>query len=178
MREVLTRLRQTLLLEREAFVWMDFNDRATGDALLLVITTGFLKFVLFYRGFRSRFITSGAIDTAISFLIGNLIQWLVLSFIAWAIVRYFIQAEGNIALYLRMTGFVHATTVLAFVVAYATNSFGLLAFLAGFAWFVVIMGRGIEYASSIDRQRATFVALGTVAALIVINVIIPVSPII
>ncbi|NHZ71050.1 MAG: hypothetical protein GWP18_05355, partial [Proteobacteria bacterium] len=33
---VLNRLMQTIRLERDAFVWMDFNDRSTGDAAILV----------------------------------------------------------------------------------------------------------------------------------------------
>ena len=36
---VFSRLLQTIKLERDAFVWMDFNDRATGDAAILVAIT-------------------------------------------------------------------------------------------------------------------------------------------
>ena len=32
---VFSRLLQTVKLQRDAFVWMDFNDRATGDAAIL-----------------------------------------------------------------------------------------------------------------------------------------------
>ena len=36
---VLNRLLQTIRFDRDAFVWMEFNDRATGDALIIVAVT-------------------------------------------------------------------------------------------------------------------------------------------
>ncbi|KAA3635637.1 MAG: hypothetical protein DWP92_10710, partial [Armatimonadetes bacterium] len=36
---VFHRLLQTVKLERDAFVWLDFNDRATGDGAILVAIT-------------------------------------------------------------------------------------------------------------------------------------------
>ena len=42
MGDVFKRLLQAIRLEREAFVWMDFNDRASGDGLILVAGTTLL----------------------------------------------------------------------------------------------------------------------------------------
>ncbi len=42
MAEALKALLKAMRLDRDAFVWMDFNDRATGDALVLVVVTRFL----------------------------------------------------------------------------------------------------------------------------------------
>ncbi len=50
MAETLRRMVETFGLKREAFVWMDLNDRATGDALILVVVTRLLILV----GFGSR----------------------------------------------------------------------------------------------------------------------------
>ncbi|MBT8213007.1 MAG: hypothetical protein KJN71_07660, partial [Acidimicrobiia bacterium] len=36
---ILRRLVQALRFDRDAFVWMDFEDRASGDAFMLVVIT-------------------------------------------------------------------------------------------------------------------------------------------
>ena len=45
MGEVLHRLLQAIRFDRDAYVWMDFNDRATGDGLILVAVTQLLLIV-------------------------------------------------------------------------------------------------------------------------------------
>jgi len=42
---VLQRFIETIRFDREAFVWMEFNDRATGDALILVVITQVLMLI-------------------------------------------------------------------------------------------------------------------------------------
>ena len=177
MGETLRRLLQALRLEREAFVWMDFNDRATGDALILVAITGLLKFAGFFGGLRS-FFNLGAWDVLLEFALSALIIWLVYSGIAWALVRFVVQGSGDHATYLRFTGFAYPTTLLALAVAYAMNGTGIVPFALGFIWFVFIVARGIEYESDLPRQRALLVAIGALAGLIVVNAIFRFSPIV
>ena len=54
MRQTMRRLLQTVRFERDAVVWMDFDDRATGDAFILVAVTRFLLFLglVGFSGFR------------------------------------------------------------------------------------------------------------------------------
>jgi len=177
MGEILKRFLQTLRLEREAFVWMDFNDRATGDAFILVAITGLLKFAGFFGGLRSLF-NLGAWDALLEFALSALIVWLLYSGIAWALVRYVVQAGGDYATYLRFTGFAYPTTLLALAAAYAMNRTGIITFALGFAWFVFIIARGIEYESDLPRERALLVAVGALAGLIVVNAIFGFSPIV
>ena len=174
---IFQRFLQTLRLEREAYVWMDFNDRATGDALVLVAITGLLKFMGFFGGLRSLF-NVGAWDLLISFALAALIQWLLYSAIAWALVRFLIQGSGDYATYLRFTGFAYPTTLLVLAFAIAMNSRGWVPFALGFVWFIFIIGRGIEYESDLPRDRALLVAVGALGGLLVVDAIFKFSPII
>lgn len=176
MGDILKRFVQTLRLEREAYVWMDFNDRATGDALILVAITGLLKFAGFFGGLGSLF-NFGAWDLLLSFALSALIQWLLYSGIAWAIVHYIVQGSGDYATYLRFTGFAYPTTLLSIGIAFAMNRTGIVPFALGFAWFIVIIGRGIEYESDLPRERAILVAAGSLLVLLVVNAIFGFSPI-
>lgn len=176
MGEILRRFLQTLRLERDAFVWMDFNDRATGDALILVAITGLLKFAGFFGGLRSLF-NFGAWDLLIQFALSALIQWLLFSGIAWALVRYVVQGSGDYATYMRFTGFAYPTTLLTIAVAVAMNSTGIVPFALGFAWFIFIIARGIEYESDLPRERALLVAVGALGGLLVVDAIFGFSPI-
>ena len=177
MGSILKRFLQTIRLEREAYVWMDLNDRATGDALILVAITGLLKFAGFFGGLRSLF-NVGAWDLLISFVLSALIQWLLFSGIAWAIVRYIVQGSGDYATYLRFTGFAYPTTLLTLGIAIAMNRTGIIPFALGFAWFIFIIARGIEYESDLPRERALLVTVGSLIGLLAIDAIFGFSPII
>lgn len=177
MGEILRRFLQTLRLEREAYVWMDFNDRATGDALILVAITGLLKFAGFYGGLRTVF-NLGAWSLLLEFALSALIVWLLYSGIAWALVRFIVQGSGDYATYLRFTGFAYPTTLLAIAVAYVMGDRGIIPFALGFGWFIFIVARGIEYESDLPRERALLVAIGALAGLIVVNAIFSFSPIV
>ena len=73
MGQVASRLLQTLRLERQAYVWMDFNDRATGDALMLVAISQVLLFAGFAGGLGSLF-NVGLWELLISFLMSVLMK--------------------------------------------------------------------------------------------------------
>jgi len=176
MGEVARRFLQAIRLERQAYVWMDFNDRATGDALVLVGLTQILMFAGFAGGLNSLFNT-GLWELLISFVLGGLVQWLLYSGIAWAIVRYVAQAGGEYATYLRFTGFAFPTTLVSLAVAIAMDSTGLIPFIAGFVWFIAIIARGIEYESDLATDRAWFVAIGALGGLLIVDAIFGFSPI-
>ena len=176
MGEVASRFLQTLRLERQAYVWMDFNDRATGDALILVAITQVLMFAGFAGGLGSLF-NVGLWQLLISFVLGGLIQWLLYSGIAWAIVRYIVQAGGEYATYLRFTGFAFPTTLVSLAVAIVLGDTGLIPFVAGFAWFLAIIARGVEYESDLPAARAWVVAIGALGGLLVVDAIFNFSPI-
>jgi hypothetical protein len=176
MGEVLKRFLQTIRLEREAFVWMSFNDRATGDALVLVGITQLLMFAGIAGGLRSVF-NIGAWDLLVALILAGLVQWLLYSAIAWALVRYVVQGSGDYATYLRFTGFAYPTTLATLAVALVIKQGGLIPFVLGFAWFIAIIARGIEYESDLPRARAWLVAVGAFGGLLLVDAILGFSPI-
>ena len=175
MGEVAKRFLQTIRLEREAYVWMDFNDRSTGDALILVAITQVLMFAGFAGGLGSVF-NIGLWDLLIRLVLAGLVQWLLYSAIAWALVRYIVQGSGQYAMYLRFTGFAFPTTLVTLAVAIIMGDTGLIPFVAGFAWFVAIVARGIEYESDVPAPRSWFVAFGALGGLLIIDAIFGISP--
>lgn len=176
MGEVASRFFQTIRLERAAYVWMDFNDRATGDALILVVITQILMFAGFAGGLGSLF-NVGLWELLISFALGGLVQWLLYSAIAWAIVHYVVQGGGEFATYLRFTGFAFPTTLISLAVAIVLGETGLVPFVAGFAWFLAIIARGVEYESDLPQGRAWVVAIGALGGLLIVDAIFNFSPI-
>lgn len=175
MAEIFKRFIQTIQLKRDAFVWMDFNDRATGDALILVALTALVSFVGLASGLLSLF-NLNFLELMIQGVLSSLIQWLLYSGIAWAIVHYGLKGHGDFSTYMRFTGFAWPTTILVVVIAFVLNRVGLLTFLLGFAWFIFIIGRGIEYASDLPRDKALLTAVGALAGLVVVNTILNLSP--
>jgi hypothetical protein len=177
MAEVFHRFLQTLQLKRDAFVWMDFNDRATGDALILVALTPLIMFIGFIGGLRS-VVNIGNWDLLIGLVLGALINWLLYAGIAWAIVRYGLKGHGEFSTYMRFTGFAWPTTVLTLLIALVLNRVGLLTYFLGFAWFIFIIGRGIEYASDLPRGQALLTAVGALLGLVIVTRILNLSPLV
>lgn len=167
MAEMFRRLLQTVRFERDAFVWMDFEDRATGDALILVALTS-LGLTL-----ASGFTVFGLISstTGISFLFGSLVSsavfWLAYSGLVYFVVTRLFQASGTYALFLRIVGFAFPTMLLLIFTS-RLGLGGLLGFLIGAAWFLAIVAQGVRYDSDLPIERA----LGAVGLAMVMWVII------
>ncbi|MDX2467170.1 MAG: YIP1 family protein [Acidimicrobiia bacterium] len=155
---------------------MNFNDRATGDALILVGITQLLMFAGITGGLGSVF-NFGAWDLLISLVLAGLVQWLLYSAIAWAIVRYVVQGSGDYANYLRFTGFAFPTTLLTLAVALVIQEAGWLPFVLGFVWFLAVIAQGIQYESGLSRDRAWLVAVGAFGGLLLADAVFGISPI-
>jgi hypothetical protein len=171
MGEVGKRLLQTLRMERDAFVWMDFSDRATGDAVILVAVTQLLMFLGIWGG-RSSLFSTRLWEVLIQFILGGLIIWLVYAAIVFAIIRFLIQGPGEFATYLRFSGFAFPTRLLAIAVVLLLNEISLLAVVLGSLWFLAIMARGIQYESDLPVDRAWLVAIGGLVGTIIVNAIL------
>lgn len=153
MGDVLKRLLQAIRLERDAFVWMDFNDRATGDALILVAGTS-LALVL-ARGFTVLGLVSSAtgIDLLIRSLMSSAIFWLAYSGLVYFVVTRLFQASGAYPLFLRVVGFAFPTMLLLIFTAQLGLA-GPVAFLLGAVWFFAIVTQGIRYESDLPLEKA------------------------
>lgn len=161
---VFHRLLQTVRFERDAYVWMDFNDRATGDALILVV----ISQILFLLG---RGISVGSLLTSLPSLIlallNAIIVWLIYSGIVFAIVRYLLRADGAFPFYLRLTGFA-SPTLLLLIFTLLLPIPVLLAVILGSIWFIAIAAQGTHYVADLPLDRAAFAAVGGFIGVVVV----------
>lgn len=176
------RLLQTIRFERDAVVWMDFEDRATGDALILVVITRFLLFLglVGFSSFRS-LVNLSAVSLLLQFLIQGLIFWLAYSGIVWAIQRFLFQADGTYQVILRLAGFAYPTflaSIAAVQILSPTTRVGFaVASLVGALWFLAIIAKGMAYIAELDIVKGGLVALGGWAGYTAITAILSGLPI-
>ena len=163
---VLSRLLQTVKLQRDAFVWMDFNDRATGDAAMLVAGTQVL--IAIGLGLSLGELINPL--TLANILLGGLFFWVVYSGATYAVSRFLFDGHGTYAIYLRITGFAYPTLlVLIFVSLFISNP--LLALVAGGAWFVVVVANGLTYVADLSIAKAASSAIGGYVLMIIVQTI-------
>jgi hypothetical protein len=159
---VFSRLLQTVKLERDAFVWMDFNDRATGDAAILVAITQ----VLLTLGLGTSLVTLLNPATLVQILVSALFAWVIYSGAVYVVSRFLFDASGGYAIYLRITGFAYPTLLVVIFVALVVPS-GFLAFILGGAWFVVIVANGLTYTVDLPMPKAAAAALGGLVLMVI-----------
>lgn len=164
---VFSRLLQTVKLDRDAFVWMEYNDRATGDAALLVGITSIL--IALGRG-------GSLLDLVnpfrlITVILSGFILWIIYSAIVYLISRYLLDGHGTFAPFLRITGFAFPTLLLLIFTNIVFNNTFLIIAVGG-AWFVVIVAYGLIYVSDLSRDRAFIAAIGGWVAYTILQAIL------
>ncbi len=167
MGEALRRLLQAVRLDREAFVWMSINDRATGDALIFVAITRVL--ILLGSGWRILGLTTtiGGLETLVTGILNALIFWLAYAGISFAVAKFLLGGEGHYAVFLRITGFAYPTLVLIIF----TRQLGfapLVNLILGSLWFLAVVARGITYEGDLPIERAALAAAGGLIGWIII----------
>jgi Yip1 domain len=165
---VFQRFIETIRFDREAFVWMDFNDRATGDALILVVITQVL-FMIAGGTPLLGFVTG--IGDVVAALVSTAIFWLVYSAIVYAVVRYLFRGEGTYAFYLRVAGFAFPTLLL---LLFTTRFIELdpLAAVLGSLWFLAIVAYGTHYIADLPLTKAGAAAVSGYVGWVVIQSIL------
>lgn len=133
--------------DREAFVWMLWNDRAGGDAALIVIATE-LVFSLVLAGLN--------ISAFLFFLVSGLIFWLVFSGFAWAAAKYIFGGDGRFPGVFRIVGFAYPARLVILPLLYVTNFW--IATLVGSIWFLAIVAYGLKEAMEVPLQQAALSA--------------------
>ena len=171
MAEILRRVLQAARFERDAFVWMDFNDRATGDGLILILVTR----VLLQLGFGSSLFGLTTSISGLEFLlaiaINTAVFWLAYSGIVYAITRFALESEGQYAIFLRITAFAYPTLLLLLVTDRLIGN-NLLALIVGALWFLAIVTHGVRYAADLPLERAAIAAGGGMVGWILIAFIL------
>ena len=171
MGEALSRLLQAVRLQRDAFVWMDFNDRATGDALIFVAVTRFLILLGLGWSLFGLTTTLSGVEILVSSMLNAMIFWLAYSGIVFAITKFLLGGSGNFAVFLRITGFAYPTLLLLIF----TAQIGLptyLELLIGFGWFFAVVTRGVTYEGDLPTDRAVLAAIGGYVGWVVISSIL------
>lgn len=165
---VLNRLLQTIRFDRDAFVWMEFNDRATGDALIIVAITEVLFLI---AGGTPLFGLVTSFTAVMSSLLSAVIFWLIYSGLVYAIVVFLFRGEGRYPIYLRMAGFAFPTLLLTIA---TTQIFGndLIATLVGSLWFILVVAYGTHYVSDLPLDRSIVAAVLGWAGWIVVSTIL------
>ncbi|MCL1594053.1 MAG: YIP1 family protein [Actinomycetia bacterium] len=163
---MLNRLMQTIRLERDAFVWMDFNDRATGDAAILVAVSQALIAI----GLGQSLLGLLNPLTLISLMINAVFLWVIYSGATYAISRYLLDGHGTYASFLRITGFAYPTLILIVFVSIFVNN-ALLAFVISGVWFVVIVANGVMYLADLAREKAFIAAIGGYILIVIVRTI-------
>lgn len=164
---VFHRLLQTIKLERDAFVWMDFNDRATGDGAILVAITQVL--LALGTGFSLWDLLRNPLGI-VAILISGAVFWLLYSGATYVIVRYLLNGHGAFPIYLRIVGFAYPTLLLLIFarLLFDYDQFALI-LVVGAAWFVLIVARGITYAADLATPRALLAAIGGYVVVVVVQ---------
>ena len=165
---VLNRLLQTIRFDRDAFVWMEFNDRATGDALIIVAVTELLFLV---AGGTPLFGLVTSFTAVMSSLLSTIMFWLIYSGLVYAIVKFLFRGDGDYPIYLRMVGFAFPTLLLTIA---TTQIFGndLIATLVGSLWFLLVVAYGTHYVSDLPLDRSIVAAVLGWAGWIVVSTIL------
>lgn len=153
---------------------MDFNDRATGDAVILVATTQ----VLIALGTGTSVFSLFNPITLVTIMISAAFFWLLYTAATWLIVTYLLDGHGMFPLFLRITGFAFPSLLLIIFsnilvdgLTSGPPSFALILIL-GAIWFVVIVARGITYAADIPTSKAFLGAIGGYVAVTIVQAIL------
>jgi len=163
---VLNRLLQTIKLERDAFVWMDFNDRATGDAAILVGGTQ----VLISIGLGLSLVQLINPLVLGSILLGGLFFWVVYAGATYAVSRFLFDGHGTYAIYLRITGFAYPTLLLIVFVSFFVSN-PLIALVVSGAWFVLVVANGLTYVADLSIVKAAGSAIGGYILIVIVQTI-------
>ena len=171
MGHVMKRILQVVRLERESFVWLDLNDRASGDGLVIVAITTLL-FALASPSSLLGLVTSrSGIELLFRALVQAAFFWLLYSGLTYAIGKFLLDGGGSYATILRIVGFAYPTLL----VSLATDQLipqAQLAFIVGSLWFLAIVASGVRYTADLPFQKAAAAAGGGLLAWMVVSQIL------
>ena len=168
MRVVLNRLLQAIRFDRDAFVWMDFNDRATGDALIIVAVT---QVLFLFAGGTSLFGLVTGLSSVLYALLSTVMFWLIYSGLVYAVTVYLLRGGGHYPVYLRIVGFAFPTLLLTIATTQIFGA-GLIGTLVGSLWFLLVVAYGTHYISDLPLDRSIVAAVLGWAGWIVVSTIL------
>ncbi len=147
--------------DRESYLWMLWNERASGDAALLVLGTDLLVGI----GLVGLDLTG-----LLSWILAGLIFWLVYSGIAWAAARHLFGGSGQFIGVMRIVGFGYPTRLLILAVVVLMGP-SIIAVVLGTLWLVAIVANGLKEAMEVTLEQGIMAAgLGVLGYLVVVAI--------
>ncbi|MEN8235278.1 MAG: hypothetical protein ABFR89_10195 [Actinomycetota bacterium] len=165
---VLNRLLQAVRFDRDAYVWMEFNDRATGDALILVAITQVL--ILIAGGTSIFGLVTGFLGL-LEAVFRATVFWLIYSGLVYAAAVHLFRGDGRYATYLRIAGFAFPTLLMT-IASTQLLGHGLTATFVGSIWFLLVVAYGTHYVSDLPLDRSIVTAALGWAGWIVVSAIL------
>lgn len=172
MNDSMKMLVRTWRTERDAYSWLEFNDRATGDAIIFIAVTQLLTLIGTFRTLRV-FFNVDFFSLALSFVVDALFFWLILSGLTFAVIKYLFQENMDFAFVLRLTGYAYPTRLLRIAaVAFlqpTTASTVVVAGVLGTLWFGYIVAKGLDHAAEIGLAKGALAVVGAYAGYLIIS---------
>ena len=156
------RLWQALQLKRDAYVWMQFNQAANGDAVLIVAAV-YGVWVLFASVLNTSglpFLATGA-DALIDFVslfIAGAFAWIIGSAAVYAISTFIFESRVNFGAIVPITGYAHAPLAVVPIVARLSFPVGAALIFLGI-WSAAMMVTGFQSNLDMTQERAIGSAL-------------------
>jgi hypothetical protein len=156
------RLWQALQLKRDAYVWMQFNQAANGDAVLIV--AGVYAFWVLFAWILSTsgipFLAAGSflIRAIVGLFISGAFAWVIGSGAVWLISNYIFESHVRFGSIIPITGYAHAPLILVPVAA-RLNFPAALAMLFAGIWAAAMMVTGFQSNLDMKQERAIGSAL-------------------
>lgn len=154
------RIVEAARFDREAFLWMIWNDRAVGDAALIVIAVE-AAFSIALAGLN--------LLVFFAFLISGLIFWLVFSGFTYGAAKYLFQGHGRYQHVMSIVGFAYPARLVILALLYFTGY--PVALLIGSVWFLAIVAHGTKEAMELPFQQSALAAAAGFVGFLVFSAI-------
>jgi len=159
------RLWQALQLKRDAFVWMQFNQAANGDAVLIVaaVYAVWVAFIFLLDITGLPVLQAGVFSVAafVNLFIRGGFGWILGSGAVWLIVSYVFEQPARFGTVIPITGYAHAPLVLVPVAAAVGLAGGLAMLFAGI-WSAAMMVTGFQSNLDVSQERAVGLAIAPI----------------
>ncbi len=156
------RLWQALQLKRDAYVWMQFNQAANGDAVIVVgfVYAVWVAVVFFLSVSGLPVVRAGILSVTafITLFIRGGFGWILGSGAVWLIVSYVFEQPIRFGSVIPITGYAHAPLALVPVAAAVGLAGGLAMLFAGI-WSAAMMVTGFQSNLDVSQERAVGLAL-------------------
>ena len=150
---------------------MDLNDRATGDALILVVVTRLLILAGLGFGLLGLATSLSGLEVLIRSMLNAAVFWLGYSGITYAAARFMFDGDGGYATVLRVAGFAYPTLLLVLVTSRMFSN-GMIAFLVAAIWFLVIVAHGVRAVFDLSLEKSLAAsALGLAGWIVVASIL-------